>query len=217
MLTFGAGGQFQDGVAAGIVGQHDRHAAGTEVQHDEEPLVELAFEAEDVWRRADQALRTGLQRGFARAQVDQPADERERRPGIVLLRFHAEESGVGDDRQPGLRGGEAEVARVGSELPNRPASETAAKIAPPLLLAETWDGSADLAGWWMGEKLEGVRAYWTGKAFLSRLGEVVLPGPGTVLQEGDVLHMIALEQDLERISAALSSRAPGGKASKGGR
>jgi hypothetical protein len=86
MLTFGAGGQFQDGVAAGIVGQHDRHAAGTEVQHDEEPLVELAFEAEDVWRRADQALRPGLQRGFARAQVDQPADERERRPGIALLR-----------------------------------------------------------------------------------------------------------------------------------
>jgi hypothetical protein len=80
MLTFGAGGQFQDGWAAGIVGQHDRHAAGTEVQHDEEPLVELAFEAEDVWRRADQALRPGLQRGFARAQVDQPADERERRP-----------------------------------------------------------------------------------------------------------------------------------------
>jgi trk system potassium uptake protein TrkA len=53
-------------------------------------------------------------------------------------------------------------------------------------------------------------------AFLSRLGEVVLPGPGTVLQEGDVLHVIALEEDLERISAALSARAPGGKA-KGGR
>lgn len=117
MLTSGAGGQFQDGGAAGIVGQHDRHAAGTEVQHDEEPLVELAFEAEDVWRRADQALRPGLQRGFARAQVDQPADERERRPGIVLLRFHAEESGVGDDRQPRLRGGEA-GARAG--LSRRP-------------------------------------------------------------------------------------------------
>ncbi len=49
-------------------------------------------------------------------------------------------------------------------------------------------------------------------AFLSRLGEVVLPGPGTVVQEGDVLHVIALEDDLERISAALASRGPGGKA-----
>jgi len=45
-----------------------------------------------------------------------------------------------------------------------------------------------------------------------------MPGPSTVLQEGDVLHMTALETDLERISAALSSRAPGGKAhGKGGR
>jgi hypothetical protein len=99
MLTFGAGGQFQDGGAAGIVGQRDRHAAGSEVQRDEEPLVELTFEAEHVWRRADQALRPRLQRGFARTQMNQPADERERRPGIVLLRFHAEASGVGDDWQ----------------------------------------------------------------------------------------------------------------------
>jgi hypothetical protein len=117
VLTFGASGQFQDGGAAGIVGQPERHAAGAEVQRDQEPLVELAFEAEHVWRRADQALRAGLQRGFARTQVDQPADERERRPGIVLLRFHAEQSGVGDDRQPGLRGGEA-GARAG--LSRRP-------------------------------------------------------------------------------------------------
>src|SRR6201987_970009 len=71
---------------------------------------------------------------------------------------------------------------------------------------------------WVGEKASAVEEAARARvAFLSRLGEVVLPGPGTVLQEGDVLHMIALEQDLERISAALSSRAPGGKASKGGR
>ena len=30
--------------------------------------------------------------------------------------------------------------------------------------------STDLTGWWMSEKLDGVRAYWTGKVFLSRLG-----------------------------------------------
>ena len=28
----------------------------------------------------------------------------------------------------------------------------------------------NLAGWWMSEKLDGVRAYWNGKEFLSRLG-----------------------------------------------
>ena len=31
-------------------------------------------------------------------------------------------------------------------------------------------GVQNLAGWWMSEKLDGVRAYWTGKEFLSRLG-----------------------------------------------
>ena len=70
-----------------------------------------------------------------------------------------------------LRGDEAETVRVGSELPTRPATDTAAKLAPPLLLAESWDGTADLSGWWMSEKLDGVRAYWTGRGeFLSRLG-----------------------------------------------
>ncbi len=70
---------------------------------------------------------------------------------------------------------------------------------------------------WVGEKTSALEeAARVRVGFLSRLGEVVLPAPGTVLQEGDVLHVIALEEDLERISAALSARAPGGKA-KGGR
>jgi trk system potassium uptake protein TrkA len=70
---------------------------------------------------------------------------------------------------------------------------------------------------WVGEKTTALEeAARVRVAFISRLGEVVQPGPGTVLQEGDVLHVIALEEDLERISAALSTRAPGGKA-KGGR
>src|SRR5262249_8411124 len=40
----------------------------------------------------------------------------------------------------------------------------------PLLLAKAWDNSLDLTGWWMSEKLDGVRAYWDGKRFLSRQG-----------------------------------------------
>ncbi len=70
-----------------------------------------------------------------------------------------------------LRGDAAETARVGSDLPARPAAALK-KDAPPLLLAETWDGAADLSGWLMSEKLDGVRAYWTGREFLSRLGNV---------------------------------------------
>jgi DNA ligase-1 len=41
---------------------------------------------------------------------------------------------------------------------------------PPVLLAHVWDTAEDMTGWWMSEKLDGVRAYWTGKRFLSRLG-----------------------------------------------
>jgi DNA ligase-1 len=76
-----------------------------------------------------------------------------------------------------LRGDTAEEARIGGALPRRPANAEAGGAAegaedsgPPLLLAESWDNAADLAGWWMSEKLDGVRAYWDGKQFLSRQG-----------------------------------------------
>lgn len=42
--------------------------------------------------------------------------------------------------------------------------------APPLLLAHAWDGVLDPSGWWISEKLDGIRAYWNGSEFVSRLG-----------------------------------------------
>lgn len=69
-----------------------------------------------------------------------------------------------------LRGDAAEEARIGGALPVRAKKEGTESEGPPLLLAESWDGVANLAGWWMSEKLDGVRAYWTGKEFLSRQG-----------------------------------------------
>jgi DNA ligase len=76
-----------------------------------------------------------------------------------------------------LRGDAAEEARVGAALPQRPAKSTAEgdgeeDSGPPLLLAESWDNAADLSDWWMSEKLDGVRAYWNGKEFLSRQGNL---------------------------------------------
>jgi len=79
-----------------------------------------------------------------------------------------------------LRGAEVEMARC---LPGAEEMEAAmekhdlspvgrTKDAPPLLLAHSWDGEQDLTGWWMSEKLDGVRAYWNGKDFISRLGNV---------------------------------------------
>jgi DNA ligase-1 len=72
-----------------------------------------------------------------------------------------------------LRGDAAEETRVGAAAAAKPVGETEEgeeEAGPPLLLAEPWDNAADLAGWWMSEKLDGVRAYWDGKQFLSRLG-----------------------------------------------
>jgi len=65
---------------------------------------------------------------------------------------------------------------------------------------------------WVGEKVHELEeAARTRVAFISRLGEVMLPGPGTVLQEGDVVHVIAVESDLERISAVFARGMQGSK------
>jgi len=45
--------------------------------------------------------------------------------------------------------------------------------APALLLAKKWDDSIDPTGYWMSEKLDGMRAYWDGKNLLSRLGNLI--------------------------------------------
>ncbi len=76
-----------------------------------------------------------------------------------------------------LRGDAAEAARLGSApepRPERPEAEGEEEVSegPPLLLAERWDNVQDLTGWWMSEKLDGVRAYWDGKNFVSRLGNL---------------------------------------------
>src|SRR3954466_8997733 len=72
-----------------------------------------------------------------------------------------------------LRGDAAEETRTGGALPQRPAKAAGADDSgPPLLLAESWDNAADLSDWWMSEKLDGVRAYWDGKQFLSRQGNL---------------------------------------------
>jgi len=76
-----------------------------------------------------------------------------------------------------LRGDAAEAARVCSTAPPpKPPSDDGEAHgdgkAPPLLLAHVWENDVDLTGWWMSEKLDGVRAYWTGTQFLSRLGNI---------------------------------------------
>lgn len=68
-----------------------------------------------------------------------------------------------------LRGDAAEelrLATVGELKPLKPAgAEDKKKL--PLLKGKPWNFEQDLTGWWMSEKLDGVRAYWDGKQFLS--------------------------------------------------
>ena len=70
----------------------------------------------------------------------------------------------------------AEADRIGASLPSRP--ETAGdgdeveKVGPGVLLAQNWTNDTDLTGWWLSEKLDGVRAYWDGRQFLSRQGNL---------------------------------------------
>jgi len=58
-----------------------------------------------------------------------------------------------------LRGDDAESARVGTPSLVKITPKPAVK-APSLLLAETWDGELDPRGYWLSEKLDGVRAFW---------------------------------------------------------
>jgi trk system potassium uptake protein TrkA len=60
---------------------------------------------------------------------------------------------------------------------------------------------------WIGEQVKSLEASTaTRVAFIDRLGQAFVPEPGTALQEGDVLHVVARESDLDRIAAAYAAR-----------
>lgn len=43
-------------------------------------------------------------------------------------------------------------------------------IAPPVSLAETYQDGIDVSEYWYSEKLDGIRAYWTGQHLVTRNG-----------------------------------------------
>ena len=70
-----------------------------------------------------------------------------------------------------FRGDDAEAARLGTAITATSSSTIKSDaVAPELLLAESWNGEIDPSGWWLSEKLDGVRAFWDGTCFLSRNG-----------------------------------------------
>jgi trk system potassium uptake protein TrkA len=68
---------------------------------------------------------------------------------------------------------------------------------------------------WLGEKVQSLEEAASARiAFISRLGDAMIPGPGAVLQEGDVLYVMARESDLKRITAVFARPAAPGKAAR---
>ena len=60
---------------------------------------------------------------------------------------------------------------------------------------------------WIGEPVKQIESsVATRIVFIDRLGEAIVPQPGTVLQQGDVVHVIAKENELDRICGALAKR-----------
>ena len=63
---------------------------------------------------------------------------------------------------------------------------------------------------WIGEPVKVLEATAGARiAYIDRLGAAIVPLATTVLQEGDVVHVIALESDMERIVGAFAKRERG--------
>jgi DNA ligase 1 len=67
------------------------------------------------------------------------------------------------------RGEAAEAKRLGSQI-SLPTTASSSQQVPALLLAQTYEPHLSVRGWWISEKLDGVRAYWDGQQFWSRQG-----------------------------------------------
>ncbi|GAA4105883.1 MULTISPECIES: potassium channel family protein [Actinomadura] len=65
----------------------------------------------------------------------------------------------------------------------------------------------DLGPAWVGDKVAALEeAARTRVAFLSRMGEALVPEADTVIQDGDIVHIMTRADDLERVNAAVATR-----------
>jgi trk system potassium uptake protein len=63
---------------------------------------------------------------------------------------------------------------------------------------------------WLGQKVCDLEtAAQVRVAYISRLGEAIIPGPNLVLQEGDVVHVVAEESSLDSIAAVFAGKVAG--------
>ena len=65
---------------------------------------------------------------------------------------------------------------------------------------------------WVGRSLRDVEQLArTRVAFLTRMGEGIVPARDTVLQEGDLLHLVMADDDTDRVSDVLAADPPHGE------
>src|SRR4051794_19317212 len=63
-----------------------------------------------------------------------------------------------------------------------------------------------LADSWVGERISRIETDSASRvAYVTRLGEGLLPGPDTVYQDGDIVHVLSYGDDLERVSDVLKA------------
>lgn len=60
---------------------------------------------------------------------------------------------------------------------------------PGVMLAHTWTPKIDPTGWWMSEKLDGVRAIWNGEMLVTR-GAIRIPAPPWFTERLPKDHML---------------------------
>jgi len=64
---------------------------------------------------------------------------------------------------------------------------------------------------WIGQRITRLESEsGTRVAFLTRLGEGLLPGPDTVLQDGDLMHIIMRDEDGDRVEDVFRNRPESG-------
>ncbi|MFL6099888.1 MAG: potassium channel family protein [Actinomycetales bacterium] len=62
---------------------------------------------------------------------------------------------------------------------------------------------------WVGERISRIESESGARvAYLTRLGEGLLPESDTVFQDGDLLHMLSYEDDLDRVTEVLKAAPP---------
>ena len=60
-----------------------------------------------------------------------------------------------------------------------------------------------------GDQITGVRgAFWTRIAYITRLGEGILPRPDTVHQEGDLVHLVIRRESIPDVERILDGQPP---------